>query len=127
MADHVLIADAPMSTVVAGVPREPTDEPCPYLPVVDGACRAHILHPGEFSCDRCAKSKPPADIQLAPTRSAKIADWIGWAVTVGADANYAASRSRDELIDEFADRLAAPPTNPPSPPGDVTTTEGADA
>lgn len=124
MPDHVLIVDAPAATVAAGVPREPTDEPCPYPTVVNGACRAHILHPDEFSCDRCAKSKPPADIQLAPARSAKIADWIGWAVTVGAEPNYAASRSRDELIDEFGDRLAAPPVNPPSTP-DVT--EGADA
>lgn len=116
-------------TDVSNVPQEPRDEPCPWPEVVDGACRNHILHPDEFGCDRCAHSKPPADIPVAPKRGAKVADWIDWAVRVGADPEYARSRSRDELIDEFGSRLPAPPVNPPATgtEPEVTVLEGADA
>lgn len=95
---------------VTNVPMEPPDGPCPWPEVSDGACRNHLLHPGEFSCDRCADVDPPADLDTAPRRNAKVADWIDWAVLCGADPDYARSRSRDELIDEFGDRLPTPAT-----------------
>ena len=88
--------------------QEPTDEPCPWPGIYDGACRQHVIHPDEFSCSRCDGSKLP-DIPRAPAKNAKVAEWIDWAVKTGASEDYARTLARDELIAEFGDRPAQAP------------------
>lgn len=71
---------------------------------VSGACRNRLIHPNVYECGRCAGKRSDV-VPQPPQRTAKRAEWADWAVSCGAARDYADSRSRPELIDEFGTRL----------------------